>query len=70
MGYTTTPMVDLSWAKTVSRMWGVTEASAPIYFEGRKHWSSKVIKADLKDDNNTIFFTLKNGDFVTVERFK
>jgi hypothetical protein len=70
MGYSTSPMADLNWAKTVSRMWGVVAASSLVYFKGRKYWSKYVVKADLKDDHNTIFFTLKNGDFVTVERFK
>jgi exonuclease VII large subunit len=44
----------------------VTEASKVMYFDS-SDWKQNIKTAELRDDNNAIYFTLKNGDFVVVE---
>ncbi len=67
MGYSLTPL-DLGWAKTVSRHWPVTEASAACYFTNKGRWTRKAVQAQGYDGKDKIVFTLKGGDFVVVER--
>lgn len=44
----------------------VTEASKVEYFNS-SDWKLNIKTAELRDDNNSVYFTLKNGDFVVVE---
>ena len=59
--------IDLNKAKTISRPWEVTEASALLYFHDKK-WTRKAVSAEVEEAGNEIVFHLKGGDFVTLEK--
>ncbi len=65
MGYSTT-QIDVKQAKRMTRGWKVFEASAEKYFYGNM-WRLQIVRAELKEDGQVVFFGLKNGDFVSVE---
>ena len=68
MGYSTTEM-EVAEAKQMTSGWEVVAATKLSYFVFPE-WRKRVIKAELKDDGNTVFFTLANNEFVTVEKLK
>lgn len=67
MGYSLSP-IELGWAKTVSRHWPVTEASAECYFTNRGRWTRKAVSAEGYNGQDKVLFHLKGGDFVVVEK--
>ena len=67
-GYSTTE-IDVKRALEMSKGWGVVSASSGLedVFTSNK-WRKNVESAEIRDDNSTIFFHLKGGDFVEVEK--
>ena len=58
---------DHKLALEYTKAWEVTEASDVSYFTS-KYWRGRVVKADRVEGREKVFFTLWNGDFVTVEK--
>ncbi len=68
MGYSLTQYnVETAKKEVRSKRWVVFEASTVRYFDNKK-WVGAVVEAQVRDTNGDIHFTLKNGDFVTVEK--
>ena len=67
MGYTTCE-TDIKEAIALSKNYGdnVIEASKIDYFKNN-NWVNLIKKAEI-GDNNRIYFTLDNNDFVVVEK--
>jgi len=65
MGYSLT-YISIEDAFLFSKGKKVTEASKKEYFI-YDNWKSYIKTAELRDDNNAVYFTLKNGDFVVKE---
>lgn len=65
MGYDLT-RITIEEAILLSNGKKVTEASKTEYFDSTD-WKLNIKTAELRDDNNSVYFTLKNGDFVVVE---
>ena len=65
MGYSLT-YITIEDAFIFSKDKTVTEASKIEYFNS-SDWKSNIKTAELRDDNNSVYFTLNNGDFVVVE---
>ena len=64
-GYSTND-IDVTEAKNKARDGKVVSATIAKYFKD-KSWFKDVVSAEIKDNDATIFFNLKNGDFVEVE---
>lgn len=67
MGYSLTQYdVERAKKEVRSKSWVVFEASGAQYFDNKK-WVRTAVDVEVRDTNGDLHFTLKNGDFVTVE---
>jgi hypothetical protein len=66
MGYSTReiPNDEITWNFT--KQMEVTEASKIEYFSNNA-WKDLVIRIEERDNDNSFYFTLCNGDFVRME---
>lgn len=65
MGFSLT-YIPVEYALLLAKDKTVTEASKIEYFNS-SDWKLNIATAELRDDNNAVYFTLKNKDFVVVE---
>lgn len=66
MGYSTVE-IDIKRALKISSGWTVVAASRVSDFDPSE-WEHNIAKAEKVEGQNRIFFTLKNTDFVEVEK--
>jgi len=67
MGYDTREISQISAFNLIRyQKREVTEASKLEYFNSY-NWKKQVIKTELREDDNSLYFTLVNGDFVRLE---